>query len=259
MYLYIHDVALHSGKYFHVWNKIEARLNNLGIHGRKIKVTPLSNNLQAILRDELGRGVHTVVAVGNDEMFLKLANAVAKYPKIVLAYIPLETSYLSKHLGLSPQELACDILSARVLYNFSVINFNNERYSLAPVEIDFDNLKIAEEKIAWKIKSIEPKYTVMICGDNNLWNDYYKEKFNVDKFLLTKEQVNLFIYKNNKFNWQKPESVDISKLHSKCFFIKNRDESKVFVPKSNYSKKILQVKMDIKSLQVVVGKNRKLG
>lgn len=253
MYVYFHDVPLHSGKNFHLWNRIEARLNNLGIHGRKVSITPLSNNLKAILQDEMKRGVHTVVAVGNDEMFLRLANAVLHYPKLVLAYIPFEQTYISRRLGIAPQELACDILSSRILHKFSTIKFNKDEYSLAPVEFSFDDLKVADSQVEWLVKGIEPGYKLLACGDYSLWADHYREKFNLENISLAADKVNLLIYKG-----QKSADQDLSVLSGESFFLKNRDGGQVLLPKTNYSKEILQIRIVPENLPVIVGKNRLL-
>ena len=222
MYIYIHDLALHTGKYASIWNKIEARLNNLGIHGRKFKITPLTSNISEILRDELRGKVHTVVVVGDDQLFLKVASAVMKYPKLVLAYIPFKQSYLSKKFGIAPQELACDILSSRIVHSFSGININDERFSLAPIELSMNDLKIADAKPRWIITTIDPGYNLLFCADNVLWKDYYYDLFSRNIF-IDEEQMNVLIYNDRSsdnvlFN-KKVEALDLTILRNKKFLL----------------------------------------
>ena len=262
MYIYIHEVALHTGKYASIWNRIEARLNNLGIHGRKVKITPLTNNVSALLRDELRRGVHTVVVVGNDQLFLKVANAIMKYPKLVTAYIPLKQSYLSKKLGLQPQELACDILSSRILRSFSAIKINDEYLSLAPIQLSMDVLKVADGKPRWIVTTIEPNYELLICADNSLWNDYYQDSLSLNSIFIDEDLVNLMIYNNkigkNGLFQNKLKDLDLTILRNKKILIKKKDASKIDIPNIVYSSSLLEIKIKKNAIKVVVGKNRKL-
>ena len=262
MYIYIHEAALHTGKYASIWNRIEARLNNLGIHGRKVKITPLTSNVSALLKDELRRGVHTVVVVGDDQLFLKVANAVMKYPKLVTAYIPLKQSYLSKKLGLQPQELACDILSSRILKSFSAININNEHLSLAPIQLLMDDLKIADGKPRWIVTTIEPNYQLLICADHSLWNDYYQDSLSLNSIFIDEDLVNVLIYYDKvekKALFQgKLEELDLTVLRSKKILIKKKDASKIDIPNVVYSSSLLEIKIKKNAIKVVVGKNRKL-
>jgi diacylglycerol kinase family enzyme len=262
MYIYIHEAALHTGKYASIWNRIEARLNNLGIHGRKVKITPLTSNVTALLKDELRRGAHTVVVVGNDQLFLKVANAVMKYPKLVTAYIPLKQSYLSKKLGLQPQELACDILSSRILKSFSAININDEHLSLAPIELLMDDLKVADGKPRWILTTIEPSYKLLICADHSLWNDYYQDFLSLNNVFIDESLVNLIIYNNKEEKstlfQNKLEDLDLTILRNKKILIKKKDASKIDIPNVIYSSSLLEIKIKQNAIRVVVGKNRKL-
>ena len=112
MYLYVFDEFVQDKKYQKELANIETRLTDLGISG-KIARLALFRNAEEMIRDDLRRGVTTVVAVGNDETVKKMVNVAAE-SGITLGVIPLGVPQnISGLLGMPYGVAACEVLSAR--------------------------------------------------------------------------------------------------------------------------------------------------
>lgn len=114
MYLYVYDEFVQDRKYERDLSLIETRLTDLGIAG-KIARLALFRDAQELIRDEIRRGITTVVAVGNDLTLRKVIDAVAD-PNVVVAIIPMgPENAIADILGVPHGFAACDVLSARLV------------------------------------------------------------------------------------------------------------------------------------------------
>lgn len=127
MYLYVYDELIQGQRYERELALIETRLTDLGIAG-KIARLALFRDAEELIRDEVRRGVETVVAVGNDQTLRKVIDAVAD-PKVVVAIIPLgPNNRIAEILGVPTGAAACDVLSARLVEELDTGSVNGMRF-----------------------------------------------------------------------------------------------------------------------------------
>jgi len=127
MYYYIYDEFVQDRRYEKELLKIENRLADLGITGKVARLA-LFRDPGELIRDEVGRGISTVVAVGNDETVRKVLDAVA-LQGAVFGIIPLGApNALARLLGLPEGAAACDVLSARIIETIDLGSVNGRRF-----------------------------------------------------------------------------------------------------------------------------------
>lgn len=133
MYYYIYDSFVSDHKYQKAVQKIEHRLTDLGISGRKVQLS-LLKSLKELVSDQYATGVKNFIAVGDDKTFLNLINAVAEFD-VTVGYIPLgQEKDLADLFGIPQDEQACDILSARITQSVDLGKINHY-YFLTNVKI----------------------------------------------------------------------------------------------------------------------------
>lgn len=148
MYLYIYDSFLNQPKYATLLSKIEQRVTDLDIKGRIARLSILKN-LKELIADAVKDGVKTVIAIGDDQTFAKVINVVADLD-VVLGIIPVgDKSKIAKILGVPPRELACEIVSGRIIKKLDLGKINNQYFMHsaeivnAPVSLLCDSFQIA--------------------------------------------------------------------------------------------------------------------
>lgn len=120
MYYYIYDSFLESPRYRKIIDRVELRLADLGITGDVARVRPL-RDLKEIVWEGLVRGRRTIITLGNDYTFAKVANIVLNQDKIplselTLGFIPMdEPNSIGQGLGIPLGEIACDVISSRIV------------------------------------------------------------------------------------------------------------------------------------------------
>ncbi|MBI4714143.1 hypothetical protein HY771_03090 [Candidatus Uhrbacteria bacterium] len=128
MYCYLYDEFIQENKrYERELLDIENRLTDLGIAG-KISRLALFRNAEEMIRDEIDRGVKTVVVLGNDDTVRKVLDVISE-SKIVLGLIPIgPKNELARLLGIPNGVAACDILSARRIEQIDVGTINGRKF-----------------------------------------------------------------------------------------------------------------------------------
>jgi len=128
MYCYLYDEYIQENKRFErELSKIENRLTDLGIAG-KVSRLALFRNAEEMIRDEIERGVSTIVAVGNDETVRKVIDVVAD-SDVVLGIIPIGPhNELARLIGIPEGVDACDVLSARRVERIDLGTVNGRRF-----------------------------------------------------------------------------------------------------------------------------------
>lgn len=127
MYFYVYDEFVQDRRYERELALIETRLTDLGIAG-KIARLALFRNAEELIRDEVRRGVTTVVAVGNDTTLRKVIDAVND-AGVVIAIIPLgANNHIAEILGVPQGVAACDVLSARLVDALDAGSVNGMRF-----------------------------------------------------------------------------------------------------------------------------------
>ncbi len=115
MYYYVYDEFVQDQKYERELAQIESRLTDLGISG-KIARLALFRDPEEMIRDEVRKGVKTVIAVGNDVTLRKVIDAVSSLGA-TLGVIPIgkESNSIAGILGVPSGVAACDTISARIV------------------------------------------------------------------------------------------------------------------------------------------------
>ncbi|NQV11809.1 hypothetical protein HQ524_00445 [Candidatus Uhrbacteria bacterium] len=127
MYCYVYDDFVQEKKYERELAAIENRITDLGLQGKTIRLA-LFRNADETIRDEVKRGIKTVVAVGNDATVHKVLNAVID-SGAVLALIPVgEPTVLAHILGVPHGVKACDVLSQRIIEKMDAGMVNHRRF-----------------------------------------------------------------------------------------------------------------------------------
>lgn len=128
MYFYIYDDFVQDNKKFEKeLLQIENRLTDLDIAG-KIARLALFRDPEEMIRDELRRGVTTVIVVGNDQTVRKVLDVVAE-SGVTFGIIPLGTpNVLAKIIGIPEGVAACDVLSARIVETIDIGTINGHRF-----------------------------------------------------------------------------------------------------------------------------------
>ncbi|MBT5807775.1 hypothetical protein HOI18_00695 [Candidatus Uhrbacteria bacterium] len=128
MYCYLYDEFIQENKRFErELHLIENRLTDLGIAG-KISRLALFRNAEEMIRDEIRRGVETLVVLGNDQTIRKVIDVVSEN-NVVLGLIPIGPgNQLAELMGIPVGVEACDILSARRVEQIDVGTVNGRRF-----------------------------------------------------------------------------------------------------------------------------------
>lgn len=128
MYCYLYDEFIQDNKrYERELLQIENRLTDLGIAG-KISRLALFRDAQEMIRDEIDRGVKTVVVLGNDDTIRKLLDVISE-SDVVLGIIPIgPKNELARLFGIPPGVAACDVLSARRIEKLDIGTINGRKF-----------------------------------------------------------------------------------------------------------------------------------
>lgn len=127
MYYYLYDSFLADRKYERVLAAVETRLTDLGISGKIGRLTPFTN-ARGLIRDEVRRGVQTIVVVGNDETVAKVVSGIDE-AKLTLGFIPIGTpASIARSLGIPEGADACDVLSKRVTQKIDLGSVNGHLF-----------------------------------------------------------------------------------------------------------------------------------
>ncbi|HTK04035.1 MAG TPA: diacylglycerol kinase family protein [Candidatus Eisenbacteria bacterium] len=143
MYYYLYDSFLADKKYERVLAAVETRLTDLGISGKIGRLTAFTN-ARGLIRDEVRRGVQTVVVVGNDQTIAKVVGGIDD-AKLTLGFIPVGTpTSIARSLGIPDGVEACDILSKRVTQKIDLGMVNGHLF-LSQVRMPGANVTIEGE------------------------------------------------------------------------------------------------------------------
>jgi len=127
VYCYIYDEFVQDKKFERELLKVENRLTDLDIAGKVLRLA-LFRNAEEMIRDEVRRGVTTVIAVGNDSTVRKVIDAVAD-SGVTFGVIPLgPNNALATLFGIPEGVKACDVLSARIVEDLDLGTVNGRRF-----------------------------------------------------------------------------------------------------------------------------------
>lgn len=152
MYSYIYDEFLQDRRYERDLAVLETRLTDLGIMGKVTRLALFRDSLD-VIRDEIDGGTETVVAVGNDQTFRRIVEAVGD-SQTVIGYLPIgNKNVLADLLGIPPGAEAAEILSARLIQHIDLGEINSRRF-----------FHVAEAEGSGFTIACEDSYTVTVPG-----------------------------------------------------------------------------------------------
>ncbi len=232
MHIYIYDSFVNQKKYDSTTAKIETRITDLGLNGKIVRLG-MMNSVDEVINNEIKKGAKTIVVVGNNDIFNKAINAIAKTSqeitltkKIPLGFIPVgkKNNDIAKFLGIGFEESACNIISARRIQTLD-LGLANDNYFLTEASIttsgtnlEIDQNYTIEIKEPGTIKIINfpvntklPKNFYCCAQDQIL--DLYIEKTQKKKlFSGNKEENSLIPFKLlTVINKKKPLIIDETK------------------------------------------------
>ncbi len=160
-YFYLYDSYLQDRSYASTLIKLETTLTDLGIQGRVSRLT-LLKSVKDIIESAIKDGADTIVAVGNDITLSQVAQAVAKYPKTTMGFIPLGQDYqsIAPILGIPQGILACHVLSGRLVEEMGMGKVNNQ-YFLQSIVLQGQPILECERSFEL---ALEQPHNIKICN-----------------------------------------------------------------------------------------------
>lgn len=237
MYLYIYDSCLKDKKYKNLINKIENRIIDLDIKGKTLHLN-LLKSIDNFINAEIKQGAHTVVIIGDDKTFSYALNSIVN-KNIVVGYIPIEAkSSFGEKFGIPSGELACNILSGRIIKEINVGKINKKYF--------LDSLKIEKaEDVIVKIDNFEIKAE---NGNQILIQNLSSNKINNEGYLnlLIEKQGNIF-HKTSQHTLFTIEEINI---------VSKKDSVPIVLDNYQIINTPAKIKIAEEKLKIIVGSNR---
>lgn len=128
-YYYLYDSQLQSRAFANQLIKLEHTLTDLGIQGKIGRLT-LLKSVDDLVASAIHDGYDTVVAVGNDATFSRVAEALINHPYSTLGFIPLGSGphTMAQLLGIPVGVLACQVVSSRLVEEIHTGRINNHYF-----------------------------------------------------------------------------------------------------------------------------------
>lgn len=154
-YFYFYDDFVNDRKYQLEVNKIETRLLELGLNGRKERLSVLKNAGE-IITDGIKRGAKTIIVIGNDATMSKVISIVAEHPSVVLGMIPVGPNQrIADLLGIPEGVEACNILSKRIMMQVDLGKVN-DNYFLFSLDLPAGDVTV----------KCDNKYSLSVTGSD---------------------------------------------------------------------------------------------
>ncbi|MFA6989289.1 MAG: diacylglycerol kinase family protein [Candidatus Gastranaerophilaceae bacterium] len=217
------------------------------------------NSVFSTIDNEIRKGAKTIVAVGDNDIFNQVINAMAKImsqninaKNVPLGFIPIgkKNNDIACYLGLGLNEDACDVISARRIKSFD-LGVANDHYFLTTAKITTKGTTV----------EIDKNYSIEISeiGDVEVINMPVKSSLPEEIFSNPNDGV-LELYINttnsNRFfslsgNKQSPSVFSFKKL-----IISNK-QHKLTIDGSQQIKTPAEISIANEKINLIIGKNRK--
>ena len=257
MYYYVYDTFFSDKKYEKVLDKIKVTLLDLDIQGKHERLT-LLKSIDELIKDEVKRGINTIVILGNDKTLLRVIDTVGRH-NITLGMIPIgPDNSIAECLGIPTEEAACEIIAARKIVQLD-LGKANDQYFLSSLKVDKNINRVSIHKDNYRIVP-QPN-----CVEFDIYNLYYPEgvenyEKQMKKFSPQDDKLELVIRKNEtKKTWFKKKTginpID-SIIQSKLFKIKSFEYLPVVLDGYKVIKTPVIVELAPCKLKMIVGKDR---
>ena len=256
MHIYIYDSFVSEKRNNSTLAKIETRITDLGLSGKIIRLN-IINSIHNAIENEIKKGAKTIIAVGGNKILNQTINAVAKLShlslnnKIPVGFIPVgkKNNSITDILGIDNEEIACDILSARIIKKINLGRIN-DLFFLSNISIDSKNTTI----------EIDQNYIIEISKNKliNIINFYNKEISPQDAKIKSQNKLKLLI-KTKKTNTFMPAKNNISQ--QSIFPFNNlqiiNKENIVTIDDAFSIKTPANIRIAKEKIDLIVGKKRK--
>lgn len=266
MYYYLYDSFLNDNKYQKIIHRVENRITDLGITGKISRMSMLINP-EKMAREEIKRGVKTIIAVGNDKTLDKIIS-VATEEKITVGIIPIgKNNDIAKTLGIPEGSLACDIISQRRVKKIDLMKVN-DRYCLSNIAIEIKKGKIIyEDKYEINLLSKRGEIYVYNLADKNELKKIFDFKQDISKYFNPQDGlIDIIIKPNPKTSVSSffglikrkkdKSSENISIIPIKKFKITEKETPSAICDNSTIVKAPLDIKVIPGAIDIIVGKQR---
>ncbi|KKR08560.1 MAG: Transcription regulator [Parcubacteria group bacterium GW2011_GWC2_39_14] len=257
MYYYVYDTFLSDKKYEKVLDKIKVALLDLDIQGKHERLT-LLKSIDELIKDEVKRGINTLIVLGNDKTLLRVIDTVGRH-NITLGMIPIgPDNKIAECLGIPPEEAACEIIAARKIIQLD-LGKANDQYFFSSLKVEKNINRVSIHKDNYRIVP-QPN-----CVEFDIYNFYYPavaENYEKEmkKFSPQDEKLELVIRKQGKRQgWFKKKDVlkpIDSIIQSKVFKIKSFEYLPVVLDGYKVIKTPVIVELAPCKLKMIVGKDR---
>jgi diacylglycerol kinase family enzyme len=258
MFFYFYDNFVNDKKYADDLQKIEHRLIELGINGRIEKFSILRNVIEMI-NDAIKKGAHTIIAVGNDNTFLKLSDIVSNHD-VTFGFIPLESSKVARILGINNAIEACNILSKRLIKKINIGKANDHYFiaSLSMPEVEKSQIECdGKYKINFSTHGELHVYNLgnfLEESDEKEWKLFSGSSNHLHMYLTPKNKASSLL---KFFPSGKKEKDSI--LRAKKIKITSSDVSlPVILDQTTTVKTPVNITYKAKRISLIVGKDRKI-
>jgi diacylglycerol kinase (ATP) len=279
MYYYIIDPQKINQKHFErVQNQLYSCLSEHRINGEVTRVTSL-RTVSQLVETALMRGATTIVAVGHDNTVQEIINAVGEN-EIVIGYVPLEESEISKVIGVTDVASACKSLAqrrieildlGRVQYNyfFTKISIGTNLEELIPKSVfDFSKFgHVANLKAVPMKMEVDGEYSaefeVAIGGIFNsravVGNNRVADPTDgvLDVLLLPGlSSFDAWKYRNDITNGTLEKIPGCAVVHGKKITISSPEGLPFYVGDKTVAKAPCNIEVIPKKVRMIVGKDR---
>lgn len=244
MYLYVYDEFVQDRRYERELALIETRLTDLGIAG-KIARLALFRDVREVIRDEVRRGMLTVVAVGNDQTLRRIIDAVQD-AKVVVGIIPLGPhNDIASILGVPTGVAACDVLSARLVDDVDAGSVNGMRFLHG----------VAIKDVQPRIR-VEGRYTVEPARESAIMlrNLAYDEEFGAANPTDGKLEL---IMQTPRRTWLVKTTMAVTRVPFTELLLECPEETTLTIDGEELRGKTFDIRVLPRQLRMITGKERK--
>ena len=247
MYAYIYDVFLSDKRYEKELIKIENSLTDLDLRGTTIRLS-LLNSIGHTIQDLLSRGVKTLVTVGGDQLFSRLADYADDLQDVTLGIIPLGPHQeIAQLFGIPNGEKACDVLGARLIRPVQLGRINSG-YFIHSVTIDDPRVKVACDDSFAACATTEKSVT-------SIHNLLYRN----GESASAKNHLSVMIRPSAEKRFLKKGSpITPTIIQTKQVQILEPHNVRILVDGQKVMKTPAKLKVARRKIQVIMGKNRKI-
>lgn len=247
MHGYIYDVFLNQKHYEKEVIRIEHSLTDKGLNGPIVRLS-LINNVAHAVEDLLKRGVTSIIAIGSDQLFSKLADQIAEQAGITIGLIPLGThQQLAQLFGIPSGAEACKIIAARLVRPVQLSKINSAYFIHSVSIFDARAQVVIDNQFSLSPTTDEASISIFNLIETDPESGEDTKTLSVVMTPLTEKKL-----------FKKPESLAPTSLQSQRMTIPEPRGVPVIVDGQKIINTPVTLEVSDKSVQVIMGKERKL-